>query len=73
MSNEVNSLIVRDEAARETVRHDLSNTLFVEAGAGTGKTTALVERILNLVLAEDDNVRRPLSQIAAITLSLIHI
>ena len=67
MSNEVNSLIVRDEAARETVRHDLSNTLFVEAGAGTGKTTALVERILNLVLAEDDNVRRPLSQIAAIT------
>ena len=31
-----------DQAARERIRIDLDRTLFVEAGAGTGKTTALV-------------------------------
>ncbi len=41
----------------------LDQTLFVEAGAGTGKTTQLVDRIVNLVLTTDVS----LSQIAAIT------
>ena len=40
-----------DEAARERIRTHLDQTLFVEAGAGTGKTAALVERFLALVLA----------------------
>jgi ATP-dependent helicase/nuclease subunit A len=60
-------LIHGDEAARAAIQKDLSRTLFVEAGAGTGKTTALVGRIVELVLTSDATVRRPLSQIAAIT------
>jgi len=41
----------------------LDRTLFVEAGAGTGKTSQLVERICNLVVRRDV----PLTSIAAIT------
>ena len=52
-----------DEAAREIARNDLDRSLAVEAGAGTGKTTLLVERILSLVR----NRRAPLEQIVAIT------
>jgi ATP-dependent exoDNAse (exonuclease V) beta subunit len=40
---------MRDDAARAEIRDNLDGTLFVEAGAGTGKTTMLVERIVNLV------------------------
>jgi len=39
-----------DNAAREQIRSLLNETLFVEAGAGTGKTAALVDRYLHLVL-----------------------
>ncbi len=60
-------LIQGDEAARTAIQKDLSRTLFVEAGAGTGKTTALVGRIVELVLTSDATVHRPLNQIAAIT------
>ncbi|UVE94134.1 exodeoxyribonuclease V subunit beta [Dietzia sp. B32] len=52
-----------DEAARLRVQSDTSATLFVEAGAGTGKTHALVERLSTLLL--NDAVR--VEQIAAIT------
>lgn len=38
-----------DAAARERVRTHIDSTLFVDAGAGTGKTTALVGRFLELV------------------------
>jgi ATP-dependent exoDNAse (exonuclease V) beta subunit len=38
-----------DVAAREAIAARLDETLFVEAGAGTGKTTALVGRVLALV------------------------
>jgi ATP-dependent helicase/nuclease subunit A len=38
-----------DNAAREAIAARLDETLFVEAGAGTGKTTALVGRVLALV------------------------
>lgn len=51
-----------DEQARERIRSDLDATLFVEAGAGAGKTTALVDRVVNLVL---DGI--PITSIAAIT------
>ncbi|MEM9040270.1 MAG: UvrD-helicase domain-containing protein, partial [Actinomycetota bacterium] len=40
---------IADQAARDAIVHDLSSTLFVEAGAGAGKTTALVARVVNLV------------------------
>ena len=53
-----------DAEAREVItRRGLGRTLFVEAGAGTGKTTQLVGRIANLVI--DEGV--PLAGIAAIT------
>ena len=38
-----------DHPARSRIRHNLDETLFVEAGAGSGKTGALVGRIEELV------------------------
>ncbi|WP_427891572.1 UvrD-helicase domain-containing protein [Kribbella sp. GL6] len=52
-----------DGAARDRIRLDTDATLFVEAGAGSGKTHALVERVRTLVLR--DGV--PLRTIAAVT------
>lgn len=51
-----------DQAARDLVTGDLDHTLFVAAGAGSGKTTALVGRVVNLV-----HTGVPITQIAAIT------
>ncbi len=55
--------VVADQTARDRIRNDLDETLFVEAGAGTGKTEALVGRIVNLIAS--GAVRA--NQIAAIT------
>jgi ATP-dependent helicase/nuclease subunit A len=52
-----------DQEARERVRLDLDTSFVLEAGAGTGKTTLLVDRILALVLSG----RARLEQIAAVT------
>ena len=38
-----------DQAARHRIASDLDSTLFVEAGAGSGKTRALVERVVALI------------------------
>ncbi len=51
-----------DQAARDRVHADLGATLFVEAGAGAGKTSSLVGRIVQLVLHGV-----PIGAIAAIT------
>ena len=51
-----------DQASRDVIRTATAETLFVEAGAGAGKTTALVGRILTLV---DEGV--DIGAIAAIT------
>ena len=51
-----------DQADRNAVLQNLQSTLFVEAGAGSGKTTALVGRICALL---EDGV--PMENIAAIT------
>ena len=40
---------IRDEADRKAIETNLNATLFVEAGAGSGKTTALVGRVLALL------------------------
>ncbi len=40
----------KDRQTRERIRSSLDETLFVEAGAGTGKTTALVDRLVALVI-----------------------
>jgi ATP-dependent helicase/nuclease subunit A len=52
-----------DQAARAAIAADLSSTLFVEAGAGSGKTTQLVARILEILLTG----RAGVDQLAAIT------
>src|ERR1700682_1855054 len=56
-------VLAADGRARHTLRTDFDSTLFVDAGAGTGKTTAIVERIAELVA----NGRIAMSQLVAIT------
>ncbi|MYH71257.1 MAG: AAA family ATPase [Acidimicrobiia bacterium] len=51
-----------DQADRDAITEELNSTLFVEAGAGSGKTTALVKRVLALL---DSGVA--MENIAAIT------
>ena len=52
-----------DQPARTRIEERLDETLFVEAGAGTGKTHELVQRIINLILSGSVQA----SKIAAIT------
>ena len=52
-----------DARAREKIRTDLDTTLIVDASAGTGKTTALVSRVVELVRSG----RAEMSGIVAIT------
>ncbi|OAI38494.1 hypothetical protein AYO39_00985 [Actinobacteria bacterium SCGC AG-212-D09] len=40
-----------DQTARDRIAGELSSNLAVEAGAGTGKTTVLVERVTNVLAA----------------------
>ena len=58
---------VGDQAARDSIRTDLDTTLFVEAGAGTGKTAALVDRVVALVTADGPGLPVSMRSIAAIT------
>lgn len=57
-----NDDVPADQAARDRIADDLDHTLFVEAGAGSGKTRALVDRIIALIEAGTQ-----LEHIAAIT------
>jgi ATP-dependent exoDNAse (exonuclease V) beta subunit len=52
-----------DLLTRDAIVGALDETLFVEAGAGSGKTKALVDRIVALVVARDV----PMREIAAVT------
>src|SRR5450756_2955582 len=54
-----------DEAARLRIRNDTNATLFVEAGAGSGKTAVLVSRAQTLAI--EDGI--PIANIAAVTFS----
>ena len=55
-----------DQAVRDRITSTgLRDTLLVDAGAGTGKTSTLVERIVHLVLREQVSLR----DLAAITFS----
>jgi ATP-dependent helicase/nuclease subunit A len=55
-------LLAADDEARRAVTHDLDRTIFLEAGAGSGKTSCLVDRFVALV-----NKGVPADRIAAIT------
>lgn len=52
-----------DADARARIQEDLETNLLVEAGAGSGKTTALVDRMVALVLSD----AAPVDRIAAVT------
>ncbi|MDE0579901.1 MAG: UvrD-helicase domain-containing protein [bacterium] len=54
--------INNDQADRDAIEAELDSTLFVEAGAGSGKTTALVARVLSLL-----DTGMAMENIAAIT------
>jgi ATP-dependent exoDNAse (exonuclease V) beta subunit len=59
----VNGVVDEDSASRRAIRTELDRTHFVEAGAGTGKTTELVGRIISLI----SSGRARIDEIAAIT------
>jgi ATP-dependent helicase/nuclease subunit A len=55
--------VVADQRVRDRIRNDLDTTLIVEAAAGTGKTTALVNRIVAALAG----ARADLGRIVAVT------
>jgi ATP-dependent helicase/nuclease subunit A len=55
--------VLADQNVRDRIRRDLGATLVIEAAAGTGKTTALVSRIVAAVVAG----RAELARIVAVT------
>lgn len=55
--------IEQDQRARDRILNELTTTFIVEAGAGSGKTTSLVGRIINLIRSGNANIHN----IAAIT------
>ena len=60
---ELDAPALPDQAARDRIAGDLSTNLLVEAGAGSGKTTALVGRMVALVRTGTASV----NEIAAVT------
>ena len=63
LSSPAAEFVPADSDARSTIVKRLDQTLFVEASAGTGKTTSLVDRVVNLVATGTTTLDR----IAAIT------
>jgi ATP-dependent helicase/nuclease subunit A len=55
-------VVTADQPDRDRIKSDLDTNLLVEAGAGSGKTTGLVERMLALIARGT-----PAEQIAAVT------
>ncbi len=47
----MNKLVLNDQADRDKIRNDLDQTFLVEAGAGSGKTAGLVDRMVALLAA----------------------
>lgn len=57
------AFVPQEQDARRRIQEALEENLFVEAGAGTGKTSSLVDRIVALVASG----RATLGRVAAIT------
>ncbi|MBA2574631.1 MAG: UvrD-helicase domain-containing protein [Nocardioidaceae bacterium] len=52
-----------DQSARDRIRNDTGSTLFVDAGAGSGKTKSLIDRVTTLALVDGVSLRN----VAAVT------
>lgn len=63
MSGAANDLVPTDAKVREQIRTSVTGNLLVEAGAGTGKTTSLVGRIVEILASGHATV----DQLAVIT------
>jgi ATP-dependent helicase/nuclease subunit A len=63
VSPETGPSVLSDDGARQRIVEDLDAELAVDAGAGSGKTTVLVQRVVSLVRSG----RAPMRSIAAIT------
>jgi ATP-dependent helicase/nuclease subunit A len=59
----MSGLIPEDEAVRQRVRSELGTSFVISAGAGTGKTTLLIDRLVAIVLTGF----LKLDQVAAVT------
>src|SRR5512144_359370 len=59
--------IAPDEAQRQAAIHARGVNVIVDAGAGTGKTTLLVARLVELVAPPDDGPAVTLPRVAAVT------
>ncbi len=55
----------QDQAARDAAEHSLDQITFIAAGAGTGKTTTIVKRIVNALCAPEADF--DIKKLAAIT------
>ena len=62
MTTQTSQIPLVDEPARETIRHELGSSVFVEAGAGSGKTREMVQRVVALV-----DGGTPITAVVAIT------
>jgi ATP-dependent helicase/nuclease subunit A len=56
-----------DQAQRDAAVRERERNVLIDAGAGTGKTTLLVDRLVAMVAPEDDRPPVPLRRLAAIT------
>lgn len=59
--------MLADQVERDLIATESRRLLFVEAGAGTGKTTVLVNRIVSMVTGAGSFDPVPMSSVAAIT------
>jgi len=59
----MSNLNLLDEKARQQITHSLDKNYLVEAGAGSGKTTCLVARMISMITSSDAKVE----EIVAIT------
>ena len=57
------SKVIVDQDARDKIKYELNRNFLVEAGAGSGKTTSLVDRMVNLIYTGTAKM----SEIVAIT------